>query len=174
MPPPAAMPIIKKSPLYSGFVNRLVSFLVDSTIIVFLYSLILYAAADETLKLLSWKTMIADGFINLQEAAFIFNSLFYNPYFFVLHWFYYTVFESSPKQATVGKFTLGMKVTDLRGKRVNFIQANFRYLSKVLSALPLLLGFLFIFTSRRKQMLHDYIAKTLILNTPSLNKILKC
>ncbi len=164
MPTPATLPAIKKGRLYSGFVNRLVSFLVDSTIIVFLYSLILYTAADETLKVLSWRTLIEDGYISLGEAAFLINALLYNPYFFVLHWFYYTLSESSPKQATIGKFTLGMKVTDLRGKRINFLQANLRYFLKLLSALPLFLGYALLQSTRRKQTLHDYIARTLVLN----------
>ncbi|QCR23041.1 RDD family protein [Pontibacter sp. SGAir0037] len=162
MPVMASTPTYKKLSLYGGFTTRLVAFLVDSTIIVFLYSIILYSASDETMHLLSWKSMIADGFISFKEANFIFRSLFYNSYFLVLHWFYYTIFESSPKQATIGKFTLGMKVTDIRGKRINFIQANLRYFAKALSALPFFLGFLLIMSSRRKQMLHDYISKTII------------
>ncbi|GAB3830217.1 hypothetical protein GCM10028895_45980 [Pontibacter rugosus] len=55
-----------------------------------------------------------------------------------------------------------MKVTDLRGRRIGFLQANLRYFSKFISIIPVGLGFLLILTSRRHQMLHDYIARALV------------
>lgn len=159
---PAQNPTIKKTSLYGSFSNRLVSFMVDSTIIVFLYSIILYSASDTPLKLLTWENLFEDGGLSFKKVYFIFDALFINLYFPVLHWFYYTIFESSPKQATIGKFTLGLKVTDLRGRRINFFQANLRYFFKALSAIPFLLGFFLIMISRRKQMLHDYFSKTVV------------
>lgn len=38
-------------------------------------------------------------------------------------WLYYTVKESSPLQATLGKLALGIRVTDLQGNRLSFWRA---------------------------------------------------
>ena len=40
--------------------------------------------------------------------------------------------ESSPKQATLGKMALGLKVTDLQGERLSFARATGRYFRQVL------------------------------------------
>lgn len=97
------------------------------------------------------------------EFQSVMQLFFFSLYFPVLHWLYYTLLEASPKQATIGKFTLGLKVTDLRGKRISLWQANLRYFSRVLSLLPLLLGFILILFTRRRQALHDYVARTVVM-----------
>lgn len=119
--------------------------------------------ADSTLQFNTWKQVIFDGSISAMEMQPLLQLFFYSMYFPVLHWLYYTLLESSPKQATVGKFTLGLKVTDLRGKRISFWQANLRYFSRVLSALPILLGFALILFTRRRQALHDYVSRTVVM-----------
>ncbi|WP_222621584.1 RDD family protein [Pontibacter cellulosilyticus] len=155
-------PTVKRTSLYGSLSNRLVSFLVDTSLLVFWYTIILYSTAGETQQLYTWKDLLNDGGFSLGEVWAVFKMLFFNIYLPVLHWLYYTLLESSPKQATIGKFTLGLKVTDLRGKRISFAQANLRYFSKIVSAVPLLLGFLLILTTRRRQMLHDYLARTVV------------
>lgn len=155
-------PVIKRAPLYGSLTNRFVAFLVDTTILVFWYSIILYSTADNPLQFNTWKEIIYFGGISLPEFQAVMKVFLFSMYFPVLHWLYYTLLEASPKQATIGKFTLGLKVTDLRGKRISFLQANLRYFSKILSALPLFTGFLLILSTRRKQTLHDYIARTVV------------
>ncbi|GAI01330.1 unnamed protein product, partial [marine sediment metagenome] len=73
-------------------------------------------------------------------------------------WLYYTLLESSSKQATVGKMALGIIVTDLYGNRISFGRANGRYWSKILSALILYIGFIMAGFTEKKQALHDIIA----------------
>ncbi|MEJ8803500.1 RDD family protein [Pontibacter sp. H249] len=155
-------PTVKRTSLYGSLSNRFVSFLVDTSLLVFWYTIILYSTSGETQQLYTWKELLNDGSLSIAELKVISEMLFLNIYLPVLHWLYYTLLESSPKQATIGKFTLGLKVTDLRGKRISFAQANLRYFSKIVSALPLLLGFLLILTTRRSQMLHDYLARTVV------------
>lgn len=157
-------PVIKRAPLYGSLANRFVAFLVDTTILVFWYSIILYPTADNPLQFNTWKEISYSGGIGMPEIQAILKVFFFTLYFPVLHWLYYTLLESSPKQATIGKFTLGLKVTDLRGKKITFLQANLRYFSKLLSALPLFTGFLVILSTRRKQTLHDYIARTVVVS----------
>ncbi|GGG06714.1 RDD family protein [Pontibacter amylolyticus] len=157
-----ASPVVKRAPLYGSFISRFVAFLIDTTILVFWYSIILYSMAEYSLQFNTWKQVVYDGGISFLEFEAVLQLFFYSLYFPVLHWLYYTLLEASPKQATIGKFTLGLKVTDLRGKRISLLQANVRYFSRILSALPLLLGFLLIQFTRRRQALHDYVARTLV------------
>ncbi len=155
-------PTVKRTSLYGSLATRFVSFLVDTSLLIFWYTIILYSTSDEPQQLYSWENLLRDGTLSFSEIWVVFKMLFFNIYLPVLHWLYYTLLESSPKQATIGKFTLGLKVTDLRGKRVSFAQANLRYFSKLLSILPVFLGFLLMLTSRRSQMLHDYMARTVV------------
>lgn len=78
-------------------------------------------------------------------------------------WLYFAGMESSQLQATIGKHLLGLEVTDEQADPISFLRATGRYFGKLLSALPLGLGFLMIFSSERNQALHDHLASCLVL-----------
>lgn len=82
----------------------------------------------------------------------------------VLNWLYFTLLESSSKQATVGKMALGIMVTDLNGNKISFANANGRYWSKLVSAIILLIGYIMAGFTAKKQALHDIMAGTLVVN----------
>jgi uncharacterized RDD family membrane protein YckC len=82
----------------------------------------------------------------------------------LLAWLYFGVCESSAWQATVGKLALGIRVTDMDGKRISFMRATGRYFGKIVSAFILCIGFLMVAWTKRKQGLHDLLAQTLVLN----------
>lgn len=77
-------------------------------------------------------------------------------------WIYEASFESSSKQATLGKMALGLKVTDENGQRISFARASGRFFSKILSRMILLIGYIMAGFTARKQALHDMIAGTLV------------
>ena len=77
---------------------------------------------------------------------------------------YYGLQESSEHQATLGKRALGIIVTDLEGSRISFGRAAGRELAKILSALILLIGYLMIGFTEKKQGLHDMIAGCLVID----------
>lgn len=154
-------PTVKKSALYGNLTARLIAFLVDTTLLVFSYSFVLYGISDAQQQVYTWQDIFQNG-VSVEELFALSTILFLNPYFIVMHWLYFTLLQSSPKQATIGKFTLGLRVTDLRGKRISFAQANLRYLSKFFSLIPLCLGFLLLLSTRRKQTLHDYLSRTVV------------
>jgi uncharacterized RDD family membrane protein YckC len=81
---------------------------------------------------------------------------------FVLNWLYFAVLESSSMQGTLGKKALGMIVTDLDGAPIGFGRATGRYFAKILSALIMMIGFVMVAFTARKQGLHDLIAGTLV------------
>ena len=73
--------------------------------------------------------------------------------------------ESSSRQATVGKMALGLKVTDLEGRRISFARASGRHFAKYISGMILLIGYIMAGFTERKQALHDMIAGTLVQRT---------
>ena len=85
------------------------------------------------------------------------------------NWLYYSLQESSAQQATLGKRALGIKVTDLEGRRLSFGRATARYFAKFLSGLICDIGFVMAGFTERKQGLHDMIASTLVVRTRPVN-----
>ena len=85
----------------------------------------------------------------------------------LISWLYFAAFESSPWQATPGKKVLGLRVTDLEGKRPGFIRASGRYFGKIISSLLFGIGFLMVGFTEKKQALHDMLAGCLVLRDPS-------
>jgi uncharacterized RDD family membrane protein YckC len=78
------------------------------------------------------------------------------------NWIYEAALESSSYQATLGKMALGLKVTDLEGRRISFARATGRHFAKILSGLMFFIGFIMAGFTQRKQALHDMIAGTLV------------
>ncbi len=81
-------------------------------------------------------------------------------------WLYFAGFDSSPRQTTLSGRLLGTKVTNLRGERLTFSQATTRHFLMYLSAFtPIFVGYLMAFWTKRRQTLHDYIARTLVVKS---------
>jgi uncharacterized RDD family membrane protein YckC len=76
-----------------------------------------------------------------------------------INWLYHVISESSPKQATLGKAMMGLKVRSFRGDRPSVFRASVRHAAKslmyVAAALPILY-----FLCNRRQFLYDRIAGT--------------
>lgn len=83
----------------------------------------------------------------------------------ILGWLYYAFMESSSKQATVGKMALGLKVTDMNGGRISFLNATGRYFGKIVSHLILYIGFIMAGLTEKKQGLHDIMAGCLVVKS---------
>ena len=77
-------------------------------------------------------------------------------------WLYAAWWESSEKQATIGKRWMGLRVVDDRGERLSFLHASGRYAAKYVSALPCFLGFIMALFSSRGRALHDRLAGTYV------------
>lgn len=75
---------------------------------------------------------------------------------------YAVMMEAAPRQATLGKRLLGLKVCDEAGLPLNFAQSLRRNLFKWLSSLTLGMGYLSGFFDKRQQCLHDKLAATLV------------
>jgi uncharacterized RDD family membrane protein YckC len=88
--------------------------------------------------------------------------------FYLIWWgvglFYFATLESSEAQSTFGKRALGIKVTDLDGRRISFQHAMGRWFAAALSYLSMYIGFLMAAFTQRKQGLHDMVAGTLVVD----------
>jgi uncharacterized RDD family membrane protein YckC len=123
---------------HSGFFRRFIASLID--ILVILLSIIF-----------------------IQFILGIMVGVFFNIAVLLFVWNYFAFQESSIRKGTVGKQAMNLIVTDLDGNRISFTQATKRLLGKFLAAIPFFAGFLLIFFTKRRQALHDILAKTLVL-----------
>ena len=82
---------------------------------------------------------------------------------------YWSLMESSPMQATLGKKAMNIFVVDAGGKRATFARASVRGWMHCISFLTLGIGFLMAAFTERKQGLHDFVADTLVLKGESQN-----
>lgn len=75
---------------------------------------------------------------------------------------YAALMESSKYQATLGKQALGIKVVGKDGERILPTRAAQRFVSKAISYIILLGGFLMIAITEKNQGLHDMITETFV------------
>jgi uncharacterized RDD family membrane protein YckC len=87
--------------------------------------------------------------------------------YFVGAWLYFALMESSKNQATLGKMALGLRVTELDGRRISFGRATGRYFAKILSTMTLMIGYIMAAFTSKKQALHDFVAGTMVLSKQS-------
>lgn len=77
---------------------------------------------------------------------------------------YFALCESSSWQGTPGKRLLGLRVTDLQGRRISLGRASGRFAGRILTGLvPFGIGYVLAGVTARKQALHDLVAGCLVL-----------
>ena len=79
---------------------------------------------------------------------------------------YATLLESSVLQATLGKRALEIIVVDVEGDRISIPRSVARNILKIVSLLPLGLGFFWAAFSEERKTWHDSIAKTRVIEGP--------
>jgi uncharacterized RDD family membrane protein YckC len=129
---------------YAGFWRRLAAYLIDGLLVGAVQSsiaIVVHTIAPDDLR----------AQVNVLPVSIL------------LAWAYFSLLESSPAQATVGKLALGIYVTDRHGDPIDFRRASIRYWAKVISTLVLMLGWLMAAFTPGKRALHDYVAGTLVL-----------
>ncbi len=121
---------------YCGFFRRFIASIIDIFVVILLFVFI--------------------GFITeTQDETFCII-------FVLTLWIYFAYQESSTLKGTVGKQALNLIVTDLNGNQISFKQATKRFIMKILTAIPLFMGFLLIYITSKKQAFHDLFAKTVV------------
>ena len=148
---------------YAGFWLRFVAALIDGIIIgavtwpvVAILGLGAASSVENMESMDEAQAMSMAGSMMAMGFAFQFS-------FFVIQTLYFTLMESSGKQATVGKMVLGLKVTDVNGNKLDFVKALIRNVCKLISGFILCIGYIMAGFTEKKQALHDMIASTLVL-----------
>ena len=143
---------------YAGFWKRLAAAFIDSIILSIFIQIIGIFITPIIME------SIIKQVQNTATMSFWGSLTIYNILMQGLFILYFTLFESSSKQATLGKQLLKIKVVDCEGKRLSFLRALGRTFSKILSVFPSCVGFIMIGPSQKKQALHDKIVKTYVVN----------
>ena len=78
---------------------------------------------------------------------------------------YFSLLESSFLQASLGKLVFGIKVVDKQGARLDFLHCLVRNMSKFLSSLIFMLGYLMALVTENKQALHDLISGSYVVRS---------
>ena len=79
---------------------------------------------------------------------------------------YYTYFEGSASGQTVGKRALDIRVIDFRsGAPIGHGRAFIRWISRILSTIPCLLGYFWMLWDAEKQTWHDKLATSVVVPT---------
>lgn len=155
----------------AGFLLRFVAYFIDRIIIGFIsMAIILPMLAIMGISIFSLSGLKSfSEFENMEDAeqlAIIMAAIgAYSTLIFIsiaVNWLYYALFESSERQATPGKMALGIKVTNLQGNRISFLNATGRYFGKIISGLLFGFGYIMILFTEKKQGLHDLMAGTLV------------
>jgi uncharacterized RDD family membrane protein YckC len=126
---------------YGGFWIRFLALLADSAIVFALAACLVVGAA----------MALGPDLIPLGVLVAVLVGIFYWP-----------VMHASARQASIGKAILGLKVARLHGGRISMVRSVGRELSKILSGMLLLLGYVMAAFTPRKQTLHDLVASTYV------------
>ena len=161
------------TPKYAGFWRRLAASLLD-LLIVAPVSFLAWAGVFTALFFLTAGMILIPLFFLLESGESGEGDRFAFPVIgglvavlgFLLMPLYGAVMESTRWQGTVGKRVLGIKVTDLDGKRISFWRSLGRNLGKAPSFLLLLIGFVMAGLTEKKQTLHDKMAGCLVVMLP--------
>lgn len=144
----------------AGFWRRLAAYTIDVLPILVLTTTVFWFVLgfDRT-----WRTHSADPHNLELLAQFYIERNRIRDFSFLLWLVYSTILEASPLQGTVGKLILRLKVVGPDGNRLTTARSLGRNAAKLLSYLPLSLGFLWVAVSKRKLAWHDMMSGTRVL-----------
>lgn len=148
------------APVYASFWQRFAASVMDSVLLVFIASSMRWVLADQ-LRLFAEGRM---DYEESQEMAYIIWSV----QLILIRWCYFAGMESSPLKATLGKWLVGIQVVNEQNRRITFGPATGRFFAKIISGLILYIGYIMAAFSYRKQALHDQMAKTYVIQRPSV------
>lgn len=146
----------------AGFWRRLAALFIDSMVVGFAYYLVLIVCV---IVLGVGGTLLMRNQTGSEGAAAMIGmmALVYLLYP-AISAAYYAGFESSGKQATLGKMAVGIKVTDAEGRRLTLGRALLRWLAVFVNYITLYIGYLMAAFTERKQGLHDMVVGTLVVD----------
>jgi uncharacterized RDD family membrane protein YckC/energy-coupling factor transporter ATP-binding protein EcfA2 len=149
---------------YASFWRRLGAYILDLPIVVILAGLGSLVSAG----LSAVSAVFGES---LSAVAVLLGTLARMLAQWILPWLYTALLLSSSRQATLGKLALGIFVTDKKGDRLHFGRATARYFASFLSYMTYGIGFFIQPFTRKRQALHDLIARTVVLVRPEKKRV---
>lgn len=139
------------TPVYAGFLRRLIALAIDLSIIaIFFYS---------TCVAVDFSQRVAYSFDPSGSIFFIFFSILFSH---VMTFTYFVYFTANGGQ-TPGKMALGIKVVGQMGQEVGLARSLFRTVGYFFSSMFFMAGFLWTLLDNRRQTWHDKLAGTVVL-----------
>lgn len=148
---------------YAGFWRRFAAYILDSIVVIAVLAILNVATGvifDCGPPASAGGTVVQVGFSCVTTGIG-------NIVMLIGSWLYFALMETSSRQGTYGKMVMGIVVTDADGGRLSFGRATGRYFGKIVSALILMIGFIMIAFTSRKQGLHDIMAGCLVTRKPA-------
>ena len=118
----------------------------------------------------AWERFAAfliDGLIILLLSLIISSQVAFPYNWILVAWLYESFQVSGYYQATIGQRTMGIKVSNSLGGRLDLATASLRHFCKYLSAIAALSGYLIIILDKRRQCMHDKIAQAYVVTDES-------
>ena len=113
-----------------------------------------------------WDTLILGIPLGILQVLLLqYTGIIAFEYLIALSWVIITVCMEGIRGGTPGKLLLGLKIQNEKGKLIGIPYAILRYIGKMLSTIILCIGFFMIGWDKKKQGLHDKIAKTYVVKT---------
>jgi len=133
--------------VYAGFWKRYAAYMIDTVLIMIVFA-------------------IFGAFTGTAKSTVTMGDIFGPAYFvqLALMALYFAWMHASPSQATLGKMTVGIKVTDDDGERISLLRGIGRFFASILSSLILCIGYVMAGFTDRKRALHDMVASTLVVD----------
>lgn len=139
-------------PTYAGFWWRCGAALIDAAVLFFPLSFTMILSYHICEAVLDAKRYNPDWALLTWPVVFVISTLCY-----------FAFLESSQWQATLGKKVLGVCVSDIEKRRLTLGRAAGRTFAKYVSCLTVGVGFVICGFTKKKQALHDLIARCLVL-----------
>lgn len=154
---------------YAGFWLRFAAYIIDRFIISVIgliiaipSVLIIVSMAIGLDKVSDLEDLLADG--NLLKVGVIVGIIILISLLsLVTTWLYYALFESSKQGGTPGKMAVNIKVTTYEGERLSFARATGRYFARIITNMTLLVGYIMVGFTEKKQALHDILANCVVI-----------
>ena len=130
---------------YGAFCERFVARLIDGFILL---------AVNIALTL----TAIGNWLVTVDSEVPLWYTITSYSIPFLYHGFFISYWSTTP-----GKRVMGLKVVTTRGERLNFLHAVARELATIVSALPLMIGYLVSLFREDRRALHDLLVDTVVI-----------
>ena len=142
----------------SSFLKRLIAYLLDIIPILMFTIIIFYSLGFNVV----WENYINNPKDIEYRKEFLIWRNRVRDLSFLLYCLYAIVLESSSLQGTVGKYIMKIKVIKNDGQNLKILDSTKRNVFKIVSIIPLSLGFIWSLFNKKRKTWHDYFAKTLV------------